>query len=194
MLTNQNYTDKDLFGLIGQADETAFRELFHKYTPLLFPGVMQMVKQEEVAREIVQEVFLKVWLKKELLGAMEQPVGWMFRVASNLAISHLRKLSTQLKWAEASIGSEESTEDPADGLSLKELQHVLREAVNALPPQRKLIFRLSREEGLSHDEIAARLQLSGNTVKNQVSIASKFVKTYISNTIGLSVPLWLLFY
>lgn len=147
-----------------------------------------MVKQPEVAREIVQEVFLRVWEKRDQLAAMQNPVGWMFRVAANLSVSHLRKAAAHIRWIESSSKTESSSDNSSDRVSVGELQRLINEAINSLPPKRKTIFKLSREEGWSIDEIAQHLHLSRTTVKNQISIALKSVQTYIQSSINLLLP------
>jgi RNA polymerase sigma-19 factor, ECF subfamily len=186
---NRIYKETELFALIAQGNEDAFRQLFHTYTPLLLPGVMKMVKDSEIAREIVQEVFLKLWMRKEQVGEMDNPAGWLFRVASNLAISNLRKTAAHLRWLEANPSKDFVADANADRLSIKELHLLLRQAIRALPPKRKLIFQLSREQGWSIDEIAKHLKLSKNTVKNQISIALKFIQSYIQSNYHVFLPL-----
>lgn len=184
--------DKRMFLQVAAGNEAAFRQLFHKYTPLLHPGVLQMVKHREVAREIVQEVFLKLWLQKEQVGNMDRPEAWMFRVASNLAISHLRKTSSHIRWLETVRANDVEPGTAVEQLSMKELQQLVYEAVEALPDKRQKIFRLSREQGMTIDQIALHLNLSRSTVKNQISIALKFVQSYIYKGTSLYFPLFLL--
>jgi len=173
---------------VAEGNEAAFRQLFHRYTPMLFPAVTRMVKQPEIAKEIVQEVFLRVWERREQFGTMENPVGWMYRVAANLSVSHLRKTAAHLRWLESSTPAESSPDDASDKASLGDLQRLIHEAINSLPPKRKTIFKLSREEGWSIDEIAAHLNLSRTTVKNQISIALKAIQNYLNSSTHLFLP------
>ncbi|BAV07612.1 RNA polymerase ECF-type sigma factor [Filimonas lacunae] len=166
--------------------------MFHAYTPSLYASALQVVKQEETAREIVQETFLKVWLNREALAYMDNPSGWLYRVASNLAISQLRKQATEHKWMHSQPFDNTTTNDVLETISFREARQLLHQAIEALPPKRKLIFQLSRQEELSHAEIAAQLNMSQNTVKNQIVLASKFVENYIQKHAGTYLPLFLL--
>jgi RNA polymerase sigma-70 factor (ECF subfamily) len=178
---------------MGTGDEEAFRALFHNYTPGLFAAVVKVVKAEEIAREIVQEVFLKVWHGREVVGVMEKPEGWLFRVASNLSISYLRRQAVEYRWLNSVHQAEGSTDDILEKISFKEAREVLYQAINALPPKRRLIFRLSREEQLTHAQIAEQLEISQHTVKNQIVLARQFVEDYLKTHIGFHIPLVLFF-
>ena len=76
---------------IAESDEDAFRQVFHEQNKVLFPFLNRLLRSEETAREIVQEVFLKLWLHRASLPAIENPEGWLHTVAANLAYSHLRR-------------------------------------------------------------------------------------------------------
>jgi RNA polymerase sigma-70 factor (ECF subfamily) len=178
---------------MGTGDEEAFRALFHKYTPGLYASVVKVVKAEEIAREIVQEVFLKVWRGRDVVGVMEKPEGWLFRVASNLSISYLRRQAVEYRWLNSVHQAEGSTDDILEKISFKEARQVLYQAINALPPKRRLIFRLSREEQLTHAQIAEQLEMSQHTVKNQIVLARQFVEDYLKTHIGFHIPLVLFF-
>jgi RNA polymerase sigma-70 factor (ECF subfamily) len=177
---------------LAAGDEQAFRTLFHSFTPSLFASALQVVKLEEPAREIVQETFLKVWMHREALGLMDNPAGWVFRAASNLSISYLRKQASAWKWLQQQPFSSEAANDVLEKVSFREAQQLLHQAIAALPPKRQLIFRLSRQEELNHAEIAARLNMSQNTVKNQIVLAVKFIEHYIQQHLGVLIPLFLL--
>lgn len=177
---------------VATGDEAAFRNIFHAYTPSLYASVLQVVKHEETAREIVQEAFLKMWLHREALAEMESPDGWLYRVASNLSISHLRKQATAFKWLANAPLESNTTNEALEKITFREAQQVLHEAIEALPPKRKLIFQLSRQEELSHAEIAGRLNMSQSTIKNQVVLAKKFVEDYMRRHTGIHIPLFLL--
>lgn len=178
---------------MATGDETAFRAIFHHYTPGLYASILKVVKIEEIAREMVQEVFLKVWQHRETLGNMDKPDGWLFRVASNLSLSFLRRQAVEFRWLNNARQAEGNTDDILDKISFREAQQVLLQAINALPPKRQLIFRLSREEQLTHAEIAEKLNMSQNTVKNQIVLARQAIEEHIKTHIGFHIPLFLLF-
>jgi RNA polymerase sigma-70 factor (family 1) len=190
MQASPPYDDKLLFQQIAEGDENAFREIFNRYTPQIHPFVFGIVKNEMVAKEIVQEVFLRIWLKRETLTSIEKPSSWIYRIASNLSLTHFRRQKLEEKIIQG-MGSEDIHE-PDEAFNAKELQGLINEAASKLPPKRQRIFRMSREEGLSRKEIAARLAISENTVKAQIMISLKFVQEFIQKTTGIYIPLFFL--
>lgn len=184
------YKDKELFRGIADGDEVAFTQIFHEYNARLFPFVCKISKSEMVAEEIVQEVFLRLWVNREEVAQMEHPVGWLYRVASNLSISYLRQLAGHEKKLKQLGGIQEtSANNVTDSLGAKEIQELINKAIAQLPPRRQQIYQLSRQTGLSHKEIAGKLGLSTNTVKDQLVISLKFIKGYIRKETGISISI-----
>jgi RNA polymerase sigma-70 factor (family 1) len=175
----------ELFGLIGKGDETAFRDIFHYYTPRLNPFIFKIVKSGPVAEGIVQDVFMKLWLHREEVAQKEDPSSWLFTVAANLAFNYLKKMSTQQRYIEyvKSVIVENSDISEAEQLLISKDNHAaLFTAVEKLPPQRQRIFKLSRMEGLTHKEIAEKLDISPFTVKNQLVAALDHIRKYLKRT------------
>ncbi|MBC9928976.1 RNA polymerase sigma factor [Chitinophaga qingshengii] len=187
------YDEKDLFRRMANGEDAAFRELFHEYNARLLPFIYKICKSEVIAEEMVQEVFLRVWVNREELAYMERPASWIFRVASNLSVSYLRSLQGKERQL---LSIENITEPVADNvleeLTTRELQVLIERAVSQLPPKRQQIYRLSRHEGLSHKEIAEQLSLSQNTVKDQLVISLKYIREYIYKEWGGLIPVLVL--
>ena len=190
-------TERDLvaFALIAKGDVKAFEEVFHGYTAWLYPSLIQLLKSEAEVEEVIQEVFLKVWLHREELPLIQNPGGWVHTVASRLALERLRRRAREYKRMQmvASVGPVPE-EDVAEQLDVKLLKALVREAVDRLPPSRKEVFVLSREEGLSRREIAERLGVSESTVKNQLTAALRFVQEYLEGKTGVLIPSCLMFW
>jgi RNA polymerase sigma-70 factor (family 1) len=174
-----------LFELVGKGDETAFREIFHYYTPRLNPFIFKIVKSGPVAEGIVQDVFIKLWLHREQVAQKDDPSSWLFTVAANLAFNYLKKVSTQQRYIEyiKSAIAESNDMPEAEHLLISKDNHAaLHTAVEKLPPQRQRIFKLSRMEGLSYKEIAEKLDISPFTVKNQLVAALDYIRKYLKKT------------
>lgn len=185
--------DQWLFQQIAQGDEQAFETIFHRFTPKLKPFVLGIVKVTSVADEIVQDVFLKLWLNRENLNFVNEPSAWLYRVASNAALNQLKKQANEYKHLKNIIaGQGKNPNDILEQLSAKQLQQLIYEAVANLPEKRRQIYLLTREEGLSHKEIAETMNISVNTVKNQVVHALKSIQEHILSNTGVYIPLILL--
>lgn len=190
------HNELSLFRNLATGDEQDFRRVFHYYNARLFPFILKVVKEEEPARELVQDVFLKLWIHRESVAVMENPSSWLFRVASNLAISYLRTKAVQQRRDIASLKMQESGGEQLhieSGIDAKKLQAIIDEAIEQLPDRRREIYKLSRLAGLSHKEIAEKLQLSQSTVKNQVVDALKFIEEQIRRQTGSYIPLFVLY-
>jgi RNA polymerase sigma-70 factor (ECF subfamily) len=192
------YEDRQLFARIAEGDEAAFRSIFQHYGALIHPYVLKIVKEESMAREIVQEVFLKLWVARETLTAIDKPSSWLFRVASNFSISHFRKQELDKRLLKeignTRVGDAAAAEQPdvVDALSAKELKALIKEAVDQLPEKRKQIYLLLREQGMSRKEVAEYLNISENTVRNQLAISMQSIQEHIKKNTGLYIPVILI--
>jgi RNA polymerase sigma-70 factor (family 1) len=194
---NSSETERALFRRISEGDEDAFRDIFHSYRKILYPVILSLVKIEADAREILQETFLKLWLKRETLTAVESPGGWLYSVASTEALMHLRKEGRYLRRLQ-NAASTNATATAATNLNdihtqfdTKEVKALIAEAVEKLPARRREVFRMSRLEGYSRKEIAETLGISENTVRNQLSDAVEFIRDYITKNKSLYLPVLL---
>ena len=188
MTTHSQYDDKALFLMLADGDEQAFTALFHKYTPKLFPFVNKLTRNEQLAREMIQETFLRLWANRANLLSVEEPANWIFKIAANVSITWLRKQSNRDRLLKSiAMRDELSANTITDKLESKELSLIVHQAVEALPPRRKEIYLLSRQQGLNHQQIAEKLELSATTVANQIGISLKFIRAYINSQTGLSM-------
>jgi RNA polymerase sigma-70 factor (family 1) len=187
------YQEKELFARIAKGDEAAFALLFNLYLPKLYPFIIKFTRSEQAALEVVQETFIRVWLNRDKLGEIENPGGWLYKVASNECHTYARKMALHAKFSwplTTELGTAIATED---WLDLKQLNHLISEAVDKLPPQRKMIYHMSRNEGKSIPEIATALGISPNTVKNALVASLKFIREYLVKCgISLSILLCLI--
>lgn len=190
LLTEPSYhEDNALFLGIAGGDETAYTRIFHLYTPRLLPFIYKITRDEHLAREVLQETFLRLWMKRADLLRVERPASWLFRIAANICLTYLRTQATRHRLQDK---VEEKAAPPTyssavEVLESKEMALLIRQAVEALPARRQEIYRLSREQGLSHQQIADQLQLSLSTVKNQLGFSIKFIQEHLHNATGLSL-------
>jgi RNA polymerase sigma-70 factor (family 1) len=170
---------KQLFLQVAGGDEKAFETLFNAFLPKLYPFIIKFIKSEPAAREIIQETFIRVWLSRDKLSEIDNPGGWLYKVASNECYSYLRKSILSNKFLNPITVEPDPVSSTHENLALKELNRIIGEAINKLPAQRKKIYRMSRDEGMSIPEIASILNLSPNTVKNALVTSLKFIREYL---------------
>ncbi|MBC9914864.1 RNA polymerase sigma-70 factor [Chitinophaga varians] len=187
------YEDRILFSRIAGGDEAAFRILYHRYNAVLSVSVRKILRSEEAALEVLQEVFLKVWQLRHTLEDIDNPAGWMYTIASNYSLSALRKMAREKLRVEAITHDDiEDHEDMTAGFRVKELQLHIRNAIDQLPASRREVFILNTQEGKSRREIAEALAISEHTVKNQLVTARKFIREYLEKHTGDCLPVFLI--
>jgi RNA polymerase sigma-70 factor (ECF subfamily) len=181
-LKRVNPYEEDLLHRIICGDEGAFAQLFDRYKDKLFAYGRKITKSEEVAEEIVQDVFLKIWTNRKKINPELAFDAYLFKITKNLALNFLQQAARDKKhWDRLTnyfqqLPERNSTED---FLVSAEYQRMLTEAVAQLPPRRKLVFSMSRQEGMTHAEIAKALKLSPGTVKIHIIHAVKSIKDYL---------------
>jgi len=188
-----SHSDKDLFRLISEGDENAFRQLFHRYVPELQPLVRHITKTDAVAEDIIQETFLKLWISRDKLAAIENPRSWLLKIVFHLSFSYLRRQAVHDK-AMNKLEEEQQVFTPETDLAYSTMVKLIADAVAQLPPQAKRIYLLSREKGMKIPEIADELSLSPNTVKNSLVRSLQAIRKHLEQA-GHLLPfllLWLL--
>ena len=177
-------TNKELLLLIREDDMVAFYQLYERYSRRLYGFVLRYIKQEADAEEIVQEVFIKIWEKRKTIDVYSSFESFLFTVAYNATISQFRKRASEKKYLEhlKSLQQVERAPDLTDEIHFNELNEKVQALLNELTPRQKEIFQLSREQGLAHDEIAKKLDISVNTVKKHITNTLAFLKSRIDNS------------
>jgi len=186
-----NPAENLLLAQISEGNELAFKQLFECYKSRLFGYVLKVTKSREIAEEIVMDVFLKLWEGKALVNEIENFPSFIFLIARNKAIDFLRKASKdrvlqELIWDEIQLQATISSDEL---IRVSDLKRELNTAVNKLSAQRQVVYRLSREEYMSHDQIAKHLQLSKSTVKNHMIDALRIIRLHLSTRMGLIISL-----
>src|SRR5258708_18124035 len=137
----------ELFAGLGGGDEEAFTRLFYHYTPQLYPFVLQKLRSEDQAEEIVQDIFLKRWVYRENLAGLDSPQNFLFRMAANRVRDHFRE---ELQKARLRQGLQPPTElQPETSMDIAEARRVLQQGIQALPEQRRKVYKL-RHDGLRY--------------------------------------------
>lgn len=172
----REFSELDCLRRLKTGDERAFDALFGHYSALVYRFAYSYLKARPEAEEIVQECFLKIWEKRESLRDDIPLKGYLFTTAHNAILNQLRHNQHHLRFQ-----AHTAALDPVqvgNGAEFAELEAVYRAALEKLPPKRREIFMLSRQQGLSYPEIAAQLNLSVKTVEAQMSHALKFLRVY----------------
>lgn len=176
------YDEKTLLARIATGDETAFRKLFELYKERFYSVALKMTQSDEVAKDIVQDIFMSIWSKRENLVHIDNPPSYFFTAVYRRVYHHYRKIALERKLIQgvAPLESENTTDEMVIAHESKNLVSL---AVQKLPPQQQIVFKLSKQEGFSREDIARKLQISPNTVKNHLANAVKFVRAFLGNSV-----------
>jgi len=175
-------TDKHLLIQLKEGDEQAFRELYVRHHRKILAFAVHLTHSAVDAEDILQDTFLRIWTNRRQLPDIESFENYIFMIARNRTLDHLRKVALQQRlidqvWANISETSEES---PAIQLDARESKFLVHQALEALSPQKQTVFQLSRQQGLSHEEIAQQLGLSKSRVKNLLVETLKHIRVFLA--------------
>jgi len=165
---------------VSQGDEDAFAALFEHYNDSVYKTAWYYLKTHDLAQEIVQEVFIKVWNKKSDLKQVLSFYPWLSTLAKHYIIDYLRSMSakaaTQQAWADDLPVEDNSADHKA---RTSQYERLLEKAVQQLPTQQRKIYSLARGEGLTYEEIGQRLSLSPFTVKTHMQRALSSIREFL---------------
>jgi RNA polymerase sigma-70 factor (ECF subfamily) len=176
----KNLSDKDLMLHVASGNERAFEQLYHRYSTKMLSYVYGKVHNKAVAEEIVHDAFLKLWNGRETLAITDNWSGYFFIMVRNQALQYLRSIDDIDRFVDEIYAA--GIPDTSAATSFKDyqsLEQALENKVQGLPEKMRIVYQLSRDHALSTREIAGRLDISPQTVKNQVSKALRLLKTHL---------------
>lgn len=164
---------------IDVINEKTFVIFYDVYFTSLYLHALRMLEDREEAKDVVQEVFTKIWVKREELNIQQSLKAYLYRSVRNAVLDRLSTRLVIKKYEESSLHTTMTyLEDEAK--IEEQLSHQINSEIDKLPPQMRLIFQLSRMDQQSHSEIAQHLNISTNTVKTQIGRAIKVLKLKFS--------------
>ena len=190
-MSQTNYegsSDEEWAARIRAGDYAAFERLFRANYDSLVYFVNGYVRRPEVAEEIVQDVFFNIWRSRRRWNPRGALNAYLFGAARNNSLKYLKKqkLVARIKEEVRDLAVSPS-QTPDREVEMRDFNRALRRAVDALPDRRRQIFLLSREQGLTYAQIAAVMDISINTVENQMVKAIKTLRKVLANYLGVLV-------
>ncbi|RYY30508.1 MAG: sigma-70 family RNA polymerase sigma factor [Sphingobacteriaceae bacterium] len=168
-------SEKELLLEVAAGNEFAFRKLFNLHHQKLGTYIYRITENQELAEEVVQDVFLKIWLNRKALEKVQNFNAYLFTVSKNHALNCLRQQSKEWLQQKTWFTEQENLIENETGNYYK----LLDKAIDRLPKQQQKIYLLSRHERLRYSEIAAKLNLSKETVKKYLKIANQSITSYL---------------
>lgn len=182
MHDTSQYDEKELLPELHKGNADAFEKIYHLYSPRLYCHLLKMVKSEDEAREILQDVFLKVWSSRQLIDIEKSFRSYLFKIAENKVYDFFRRAARNKKRQERlqAVATLEYVHIEEKILS-KENAAILLQAIEALPPQRRQVFGLCKLEGKSYKEVSELLGISVSTISDHIVKATKFIRLHFQN-------------
>ncbi|WP_373520149.1 RNA polymerase sigma-70 factor [Aquiflexum sp.] len=170
-------TDQKVFSAIQQGDVSTFEMLFKTHYPALCRYATAYLSDRDDAEEVVQATFIGFWEKRKNIHVDSSLKAYLYRSVRNACLNEVKRQKVRLQYANALIAEGEKFSEPSDHLTIKtELETKIHEALQSLPEQCRLIFKMSRFEELKYQEIADQLRISIKTVENQMGKALKLMR------------------
>lgn len=169
---------------LKQGDRAVFDQIFRLYYAQLTNYCMQYVSDRDIAEDLVQSFFVKLWIRHKDFDIKTSLKSYLFKSVCNQAYSYLawqkHQKEQNKKAAEKLLVNE--LNNPFEKLNEKEMDALIQEAIESLPEKRREVFLMSRNEGLKNKEIAERLNISVKTVENQMTKALDHLRKIIEKT------------
>ena len=175
-------------------NEKAFIKLYENYKDSIYGYSLKLLKSRANAEEMLQDVFMKIWQKRDTLDDTLSFKSFLFTIARNKCFDFLEKAANNEKMKSAIFYQSQKSFVASDTQVIEaDFERIKKEAYESLPPKRRTIFKMSREKGMTYDQIATELGISTSTVKSQMNKALETLRHYLKEHQDVSFTLLCLF-
>ncbi|MGX5852062.1 RNA polymerase sigma-70 factor [Dyadobacter jiangsuensis] len=175
-----NVPEEELMLLLSESNPNAFTRIYREYQAVVFAYANRITKSRPVAEDISQDVFFKIWEQRKTVGSIRHLKKYLLTMSKHSALDWLaRKARDQLMREKMRHGAEEFHCDAENVLQSREYHDLLHNAIEKLPPKRKLIFTLCKINGISYDKVAEQLGVAPGTINDHIVKGTRFVKEYL---------------
>lgn len=178
--------DREIIRGLQQGDQASLDSLLDRFWTPLVTYAASLLQNWDMAEDIVQETFVRLWTRREEWGAEGSVRALLFQVTRNLALDEARRKRRHLALLQEREIEARLTPTPAEELTGRQLQEAYQTALAALPERRREVFLLSRSHGLSYQQIATVMEISPQTVANQLSAALADLRHHLAHFLGES--------
>lgn len=182
MSAYSTYSDQELVAFLKLGDKTAFEEVYRRYGMMIYFKVNQMLRDEEAAKDLVQDVFMNLWSNAGQVKEDANLPGYLYVSSRNRIFNLIERGKTKNDYVSSiSRYATEASTETMDKLDEKELMAIIALEIAKLPVKMRQVFEMSRLENLSHKEIAEKLGISEKTVKTQVHNALDILRVKLKS-------------
>src|SRR5258705_11190877 len=181
----RHINEKDLLLRVAGGDEKAFEELFYAYHNQLGAYVMGWTKSIAIAEEIVQDVFLKIWMNRQALPSVDRFDNYLYILSRNFQFNSLRKIANNRFKSREWAKNFENDQDFSPDTVAEEYLPLIEQTIATLPPQQQKVYILKRRQDLKYEEIASQLNISPETARKHLAAALKNITAYVKEHLPL---------
>ncbi len=170
-------SEKSEFHTLSPEDSNdAFTALYNAYKDKVYSVAMHMLKSEVHAEEMVQEVFLKIWVRRNQMSHIKNLESYIFITTRNLVLDHIKSAAKNNMLDISGVHIDKSEDKTDFSIREQQMKEIIDSITDRLPPQQKKVFKMIKEQGLSHEIVAQELNISALTVKKHLAEALKFIR------------------
>ena len=168
---------------LSQGDRTAFDAIFYDNYDIVYSAALVMTRSPDIASDIAQDVFLSLWENRQKIEAVENLQGFLYVSVKYKIHKRLRRMKVEnayTRYLSSKTSGSITTEESESMLDAHQLQHSIQEGIAQLPPQQQRVFKLSREQGLTHEQISDLIGISKASVKDYIVRSLAFLRQHLA--------------
>ncbi|MNK14775.1 ECF RNA polymerase sigma-E factor [compost metagenome] len=188
-MVNVNQIDEQALLLqLKNGDQRAFEILYNNYKVRIAGNLFKLLKSDDLVKEILQELFFKIWEVRTQIDPEKSFKSYLFRVAENLVYDYFRKVAKDKRLlAKIMASSSELYLHIEEDMLSKEEGQKLQQAIDLMPPQRKMVFTLCKLEGKSYKEVEEIMGINAKTISSHMLQANRFLRAYFKDSAALTI-------
>lgn len=168
---------------LGRGSKDAFAALYNEFAGKCYSFVESLVKDSQTAKDITHDIFMKIWLRRDIISKVDSFSSYLYRMARNAVMDKFASDTIRSRYASRQLLCQEEFKSYIDEkVDVDELQMLIFKTVSSMPEQRRRIFTLSRYKGLSNAEIADSVGISIRTVENHLTLALADIRTMLAES------------
>ncbi|MFD2582901.1 RNA polymerase sigma factor [Pedobacter vanadiisoli] len=172
--------EKELLTGLKAGDKVAFKQLYEVYSGRLASKLIYLLKSEELAQDVLQDVFLKIWINREMIDTELSFGAFLYKIATNLSKNVIRK-NVYDQLMRHQIGQEEVYHPMEEGDDAEQAKAILDQAMDQLTDRQREVYTLHKLEGLSYQEISEKLNISLSAINHHIQKANKQLKAVLKS-------------
>ncbi len=175
--------EPDLLADLKSGRQSAFNYFYDKYSLQLYRKLLKMVQIDVVAEELLQDLFMKIWEKREHIDPEQSFKAYLYRIAERIVYDYFRKLAREARASKFITTNSSEIWDQFDTEEMEaEMRTKVQNAIARLPEQQRIVFNLCKIEGKSYEEVSALLGITTGTINTHITRATKTIKIYLTET------------